>query len=204
MKKIEQSRLSGLYRNGLRISLANFSFVNLPSISFHSLINLISISHQSLSKYHKYAIWIFACFILAFGNVTGQSNNEWTIFRGDPSLSGTSKARIKTPLELKWTYQTDDAIIAAPVIGDNTIYVSSSSGTVYAIDLLGNLIWQFETDNSIEAPALYLNGKIFIGNLSGFLYALDAKSGQLLWTYEAENQISGSANYFYRNKKPYL
>ena len=133
-----------------------------------------------------------------------QSTSEWNIFRGDPSLSGFSNAQIKTPLELKWTYQTDDAIVAGPVIGANTVFVSSIGGVVYALDLAGNLKWKFETDNSIEAPALYMEGKVYVGNLSGVLFALDAQTGKLIWKYETENQIMGSANYFYQNSKIYL
>lgn len=153
----------------------------------------------------------FCLFLIGFTILTSfttpaqsQSTSEWKIFRGDPSLSGNSKARIRTPLDLKWTYQTDDAIIAGPVIGEKTIFVSSIGGIVYALDLEGKLKWQFKTDNSIEAPALYLDGKVYVGNLSGFLYALNAKTGKLLWTYEAENQIMGSVNYYYQNKKLYL
>lgn len=133
-----------------------------------------------------------------------QSTSEWKIFRGDPALSGTSKARIKAPLDLKWTYQTEDAIVAGPVIGNNTIFVSSIGGVVYALDLEGKLKWEYKTDNSIEAPALYLDGIVYVGNLSGYLYALDAKTGKLIWKYETENQIMGSANYYYQNKKLYL
>ncbi len=210
MKQIEGDRLKGQKGNGLKIVMDFLYSVNI----YKSLFNLFSISHpsfakasvgrQSLFKNHKHIPYILIFLLFSFSSATGQSGKEWTNFRGDPSLSGTSKAKIKVPLKLKWTYQTDDAIVAAPVVGNNTIFVSSISGIVYAIDLHGKLLWEFETDNSIEAPALYLHGKVYIGNLSGFLYALDAKSGKLIWKYEAENQIMGSANYFYKNKKPYL
>jgi outer membrane protein assembly factor BamB len=133
-----------------------------------------------------------------------QTSQEWNIFRGNPSLSGYSNARIKFPMNLKWTFQTDDAIVAGTVIGNNTIFVSSIGGIVYAIGFDGKLKWKFETDNSIEAPALYLNGKIYIGNLSGNLYALDAKTGKQVWKYETENQIMGSANFYYLNNKLYI
>jgi len=162
------------------------------------------------AKMHKHLCLlpniIIATFIFLFISTAAlcQSNSEWAIFRGDPSLSGISKARIKTPLDLKWTYQTDDAIIAGPVIGNNTIFVSSIGGIVYALDLEGELLWEYKTDNSIEAPALYLDGKIYVGNLSGYLYALNAKTGELIWKYETDNQIMGSANYYYQDEKLFL
>lgn len=133
-----------------------------------------------------------------------QTSEEWNIFRGNPSLSGYSNAKIKFPIDLKWAFQTDDAIVAAPVIGNNTIFISSIDGIVYAIGFDGKMKWKFETDNSIEAPALYLNGKVYIGNLSGNLYALDAKTGKQVWKYETENQIMGSANFFFIKNKLYI
>jgi hypothetical protein len=131
--------------------------------------------------------------IIAFS----QTSTEWNIFRGDQSLSGYSHTKIKFPMDLSWTFQTEDAIVAAPVIGDNSIFVSSIDGLVYALDFSGKMIWNFEADNSIEAPALFLNGRVYVGDFSGYLYCLDAKSGKLIWTYETENQIMGSPNYVY-------
>lgn len=134
----------------------------------------------------------------------GQTGHAWNIFRGDQALRGYSGADIRFPMGLKWTFQTDDAIVAAAIIGNRTIFVSSIGGIVYALDLNGNLKWKFETDNSIEAPALYLDGKVYIGNLSGTFYALDANTGKEIWRYQAENQIMGSANFFTIRNKIYL
>lgn len=200
--KIERKRLCEKdWRLLLKVHPINLSSISNQTRSIHSIyFNLI----QFGSTYHKYAISIFICFTLIFGEVLSQSNKEWTNFRGDPSLSGYSNSRLKLPLDLKWTFQTDDDIVGGPIIANGSIFVSTTGGFVYAISLEGKLVWKFETDNSIEAPALYLNGKIYIGNLSGILYALDAKTGKLVWTYEAENQIMGSANYFYQNNKFYL
>jgi len=159
--------------------------------------------YSKISRYRGlFAILLFMFF--PFSNASSQTSEEWNIFRGDPSLSGYSQAKIRFPLDLKWTYQADDAIVAAPVIGNNTIFVSSIGGFVYAIDFNGNMKWKFEVDNSIEAPALYLNGKVYVGDFSGYLYALDAQTGKQIWIYETENQIMGSPNFFYRKNKLYI
>ena len=152
----------------------------------------------------KRIVVLVAVFIFLQNIAFSQTSREWNIFRGDAALRGYSDAKIQFPMNLKWTFQTDDAIVAAAVIGSNTIFISSIGGYIYALDFSGNLKWKFKTDNSIEAPALYLNGKVFIGDLSGYFFALDAQSGKELWRYEAENQIMGSANYFYTKNKLYL
>lgn len=142
--------------------------------------------------------------LLSLSVAVSQTSKEWGIFRGDPSLSGYSKAKLRFPLDLKWTYQTDDAIVAPPVIGENTIFVGSIGGFVYAIGLDSKLKWKFEVDNSIEAPALYLDGTVYVGDFSGYLYALDAKNGKQLWRYETDNQIMGSPNFIYIDKKLHI
>jgi eukaryotic-like serine/threonine-protein kinase len=141
-------------------------------------------------------VLIAVFWLLLVGTAAGQGGESWNIFRGDPALRGYSGAELRFPMALKWTFQADDAIVAAPVIGNKTIFVSSTGGIVYALDFSGKLKWSFETDNSIEAPALYLDGKVYIGNLSGSLYALDGDTGKEIWRYQADNQIMGSANYY--------
>ena len=83
-------------------------------------------SAKAKMRNHKNIVLILVCLFLTVMKGTGQSRNEWTIFRGNPDLTGTSRARIKAPLELEWVFQTSDAILAAPVIGNNTIYSSTT------------------------------------------------------------------------------
>ena len=66
-----------------------------------------------------FLILLFSCSVFSISY--GQNNNEWPNFRGDSGLKGISNARIKLPLDLAWTYQTDDAIIAAPIFAQNTV-----------------------------------------------------------------------------------
>ncbi len=170
-------------------------------MKFEQISRFSSIWKNLKVKMKKYLIVLFILIpILAFT----QTSTEWNIFRGDPALSGYSNAKIKFPIDLKWTYQTDDDIVAAAVIGDETIFVSSIGGFVYALDFNGKLKWKFEADNSIEAPALYLKGRLYVGDFSGYLYALDAKTGKQVWVYETENQIMGSPNYAYVKNRLYI
>lgn len=152
---------------------------------------------------YKFGLLVIALFFLGKPAIS-QRADQWPVFRGDAALRGFSDKKMEFPLELKWTFQTDDAIVAGAVIGNNTIFVSSIGGYVYALDFTGNLIWKFKTENSIEAPALFLDNTVYIGDLSGYLYALEAKTGKEIWRYEAENQIMGSANYFTHSGKTFV
>ncbi len=126
--------------------------------------------------------------------VSAQESGSWPIFRGDPELRGVSYARLPASPVLLWTYRAADGIKASPVVSKGIIITASVRGTVYALNLQGELLWEFESGNSIEAPALIHNTTVYIGNLDGTLFALDLQSGRELWYYKTGGQIMGSPN----------
>jgi outer membrane protein assembly factor BamB len=67
-------------------------------------------------------------------------------------------------------------------------------GSVYCLDQEGRLQWDFKAGNGVEAPALIHGEKVYIGDLNGALFCLDLMSGKEIWSYRADNQISGSPN----------
>ncbi len=124
----------------------------------------------------------------------------WSIFRGDSGLSGTTQDKLPGKLTLLWTFKTGSEIISSPVIGFDRVYIGSTDGKVYAINLKdGSKIWEYDSGDDIEASPLLLDGFIYIGNLSGDFFALDAHTGNLHWKYQTEGPIYGSANWI---KKP--
>ncbi len=121
---------------------------------------------------------------------------NWPVFRGDPSLAGVAEDGVPDKLSLLWSFPTESAIVSSPVMGGGRIYVGSTDGKVYCLDLAdGRKIWEYDSGDDIEAPPLLLDGKVFIGNLSGKFLSLDAGSGKLLWEYKCRNSIYGSANW---------
>jgi outer membrane protein assembly factor BamB len=138
---------------------------------------------------------IFLLLISSF-QLIAQNTSCWSDFRGNQSLTGTTKASIPNNPKLLWTFQAGDNIKSAPVVCDDKIVVGATNGTVFCLDLKGKLIWKYKTENSIEAPALILNSKVYIGNLDGTLFALNLSDGKLVWKYKTDNQISGSVNWW--------
>ncbi|NIM14272.1 MAG: PQQ-binding-like beta-propeller repeat protein [Candidatus Aminicenantes bacterium] len=138
---------------------------------------------------------------------------SWPIFRGDSRLSGTIDPNQKllrgvqggsflekSPLgrrrQLLWTYKTGSEIISSPVIGFGRVYIGSTDGKVYAINLKdGSKVWEFDTEDDIEASPLLVDTFIYIGNLSGEFFAMDAHTGKVYWKYNTEGPIYGSANW---------
>jgi outer membrane protein assembly factor BamB len=126
---------------------------------------------------------------------------SWPIFRGDPMLSGMAEDELLAELTLLWSFKTESWIISSPVMGFGRVYIGSSDGKVYSINLTdGSKVWEFDTGDDIEASPLLLDGAIYVGNLSGEFFSLDAHTGQVRWKYKCDNSIYGSANWV-RNPK---
>ena len=146
-----------------------------------------------------FAVLLFAC--SKERKETGEKhrnvdNVKWPIFRGDSSLSGIAKDSLPDKISLLWSFKTGSEIISSPVIGLGRIYIGSTDGKVYSIDLLkGRKVWEFDTGDDIEASPLLLDEIVYIGSLSGDFFALDAQNGSVRWKYDIDNSIYGSANW---------
>ncbi len=91
---------------------------------------------------------------------------------------------------------------AQPIVYDGVLYIVTGADDVFAIDIeSGERLWKYEAglDQTIDticcgwlSRGLSLgDGKIFVGQLDGKLKALDQRSGEVLWTTQAENWEEG-------------
>ena len=127
----------------------------------------------------------------------GKANSDWTIFRGDPSLSGYVETPLPETLHRLWTFKTGSSIHSSPVVQDGRVFIGAANGTVYALDFeTGNLLWSFQTSGEIEAPPLVVENKLVIGTVNGDLVALKTGSGDLLWIRNFKRKIT-NRNYYY-------
>ena len=130
------------------------------------------------------------------------SNASWPIYRGDYNLSGNTIAKLSDTLKLKWSFKTEGDILASPIIGRGKIFIGSSDGNMYSLNIdNGLLCWKFDSGDEIEASALLLNEDIYFGNLNGDFFSLGADSGNINWRAKVNGDIRGSANYKYNSLK---
>ncbi len=97
-------------------------------------------------------------------------------------------ADAKDGLELAWAFGFPEATSArsAPVITDDTLFVSANSGHVFALNReTGCIKWHQYFETSLRGPLTYGTVKgapaLFFSDVSLVVHALDAKSGDLLW-----------------------
>ncbi len=88
-------------------------------------------------------------------------------------------------------------IASSPLIYNDSVYVTTfSNGTLWSLDLSGNVRWRFTTGGEIAhyaSPSAY-NGRIFFaGNESGSnaLFAVD-ESGNLVWKFPVDGRITNT------------
>jgi len=93
----------------------------------------------------------------------------------------------------EWIYpRTEDVIkpiVGSPVIANDAVYVCSSDGSVYALDVnYGDERWKSRLlDGKLWTTPVVDGDTIYVSTFDGHIYALSTKDGSLLpWTFEAE------------------
>ncbi len=90
----------------------------------------------------------------------------------------------------KWSFKTGGSIESSPAVGpDNTIYIGSSDGNLYAVNADGTLKWSFKTRGAVySSPAIGKYGNIYFGSNDCKVYALDP-DGTLFWSFETSGEV---------------
>ena len=130
------------------------------------------------------------------GGAPLEAGGEWSVYRGDASLSGVAQGELGTDLELLWVYDTGKPVVSSPVISGGKVFIGSDDKHLHAIDFeTGELVWKFATEDMIEAPPLVRDGAVFIGSADMHVYAVDAASGEERWRFQGQDQFLGGANW---------
>jgi len=103
------------------------------------------------------------------------------------------------PLRSKgeWTYpsgvNTMGAIVGSPAVVENTLYVGTSDGKLYAIDAVyGEKRWEFDTGGKIWTSPVVEGGVVYVSNYNRELFAVSSNDGTLIWQAELASSIASS------------
>jgi outer membrane protein assembly factor BamB len=94
-----------------------------------------------------------------------------------------------------WTRSLPSAVQSRLVQANNTLYVPTMGGVLFALDsVTGKTRWQFKTGGALFSVPLVDNGVVYVGSGDHFIYALDASTGKQLWKRETGGSVlSGAA-----------
>ncbi len=148
---------------------------------------------------------MFHAFIVLFALASAAAPDvsppdAWPVARGTASACGVAGGTLPDQPRLLWTFTVENqGFQAGAVIEGGSVYVGSTSGVLYAVDLAqGKKRWEFAGKSSFKTTPAVRDGRVFIGDHDGEFDCLDAKTGQLLWKYETDGPIDSPAN-FYRD-----
>lgn len=83
---------------------------------------------------------------------------------------------------VKWHFQTLGPIWAPSTTLQNTTYVGSTDGALYALDTrTGKMKWRFQTAGPIFGGVQVSGGQLYFASDDGFLYKLRRRDGRELW-----------------------
>jgi outer membrane protein assembly factor BamB len=127
------------------------------------------------------------------------SAGDWSAFHRGGELRGEAAPVGPPPMNVRWTYYTDESDPAgieggAAIVGD-TVYVGDNRGKLHAVDLAtGKRKWAYNSDNGFSTVPLVLNGRVYAGDLSGVFHCVSADKGEKVWTVDSGSPIKASAN----------
>ncbi len=126
------------------------------------------------------------------GMTASFSRQPWAAERGNPTGSLESQATGAIAPTIAWTFEDDTGFTGGPVVAaDQTVYVASEAGTLYALDATGAVRWRLTLPVApVGTPALSDEGTIYIAGKSGTLLAVSA-AGTLEW--QAQSQAGREA-----------
>lgn len=98
--------------------------------------------------------------------------------------------------KLRWSYTTDDRVVAAPAYDDGTLYAATNGGRVYAFDShTGRLRWRassfarFGRREYFYATPTVAYGRVYAASTDGYVYSFGARSGRLIWAQRAGTYV---------------
>ncbi|HPA86646.1 MAG TPA: PQQ-binding-like beta-propeller repeat protein [Bacteroidales bacterium] len=136
--------------------------------------------------------------LVSFAQIPDQ---EWTIFRGRPELSGNTNTELPSNPSLLWNIRTNSRTKSSPVISNGMIYFGNDKGEVIAAGVDGKIKWQYQGGSAVEAPPLVYGDNVIVGLNDGTLHAVNKTTGKAVWKYRTEGQIAGSANAWSTGKR---
>ena len=94
----------------------------------------------------------------------------------------------------KWAINLDGPIQSTPLLVEDALYVSSSDGKCYALELAkGKKRWTFPTKGQFLASPVLNGNTLYVGSTDHFLYALDSSSGRQKWKYDTGGPVFATA-----------
>ena len=122
------------------------------------------------------------------------SNENWSIFRGNPSLSGYTNISLPDNPQLLWTFKSDSYTKSSPVVYNRVAYWSDRRGRIFGVNTDGKQVFDYAMETATDAIPMIYDSVLYIGRIDGNLSAISLAKQDTLWNFETWGQIAASPN----------
>jgi outer membrane protein assembly factor BamB len=122
------------------------------------------------------------------------NSDDWSIFRGNTSLSGYTKVLLPDNPVLLWSFKSDSYTKSSPVVYNGVVYWSNRRGRIFGVNLEGKQVFDYAMETAVDATAMVYDSVLYIGRIDGNLCAISLTKQDTLWTFETWGQIAASPN----------
>lgn len=106
----------------------------------------------------------------------------WQAIVGDRAYEDSRIVKIPSAMEPLWSFPTGGSLMSLPLVHENTLYVSSFDGSLYALNTrTGKRKWKADMGGSLFSSPVRVDDKILVGSTSGVVACVDLKTGKFLW-----------------------
>ena len=81
-----------------------------------------------------------------------------------------------------WSFQANGPWIASPLVANDTIFAPNGDGSLYALDLNGNLKWKFTATRALWSQPVGNGDTVYQASMDKTIYAIDMATGELKWS----------------------
>ena len=150
-----------------------------------------------------FSIYILVTFYQIRSRVSISDKNSWKMFRGNPMRTGVSGSKISRRPSLLWLTEIGPSV-SSPLFEDGTIYISTITGRIFAINLIQRRIkWRLEVGSPLVSSPLVDNGILVAATYDSWIkdtryrgknsvFGVNTQDGKQLWCYEIPGNIFSS------------
>jgi outer membrane protein assembly factor BamB len=132
-------------------------------------------------------------------NALAQTSVRPAMFRGNPAHTGVyDAAGVPQFHKMKWKFHTHGFVISSPAVDGTSVYVGSTDGNLYAVDLAsGAQKWKFATEARITSSPAVAQGIVYFSSYDGKFYAVDSATGKLKWKFQSAGEHRFTAKHIH-------
>ena len=151
-------------------------------------------------EYKKKTTVFFLLSLFLLSACKGKTGEEdtmlenWSIFRGNTSLSGYTNVSLPDNPVLLWSFKSDSYTKSSPVVYHRVAYWSSRRGRVFGVNIEGKQVFDYAMETAVDATPMVYDSTLYIGRIDGFLSAISLATQDVLWNFETFGQIVASPN----------